>query len=291
MITETGYGKVNLALEITARRADGYHTIDTIFQSVGLYDRVFLAPDDHFSLSSSQDALLCDHTNLAYKAYAAMCAYTGRQDGVRIHLEKHIPVAAGLAGGSTDCAAVLRGLNRLWELGLSQAELAHIGAGLGADVPFCVYGGTMRGRGIGDELTMLPALPPWPVIILHPAVTVYTKEAYALFDSAENIAQAAVSEMEAAVQAQDREAVIRAMGNTFAQLVMPSVPEIRMCYELLQAQGLVPLLSGSGPTTFALVPEHINIDVVYESLCQAAPHMDVYKTTCTGGDCDRHENN
>lgn len=176
-IVEKGYGKINLALAITGRRADGYHNIDTIFQSIGLCDAVTVSEADVFELTCSQPSLACDETNLAYKAWKALCPYKKDNQQVAIHIEKHIPIAAGLAGGSTDCAAVLRGLNRLWGLGLSEKELCRIGAGLGADVPFCICGGTMRGTGIGEELKRLPPLPAWPVVIVHPRVPVQTKQA------------------------------------------------------------------------------------------------------------------
>ena len=146
-IVETGYGKINLALAITGRRSDGYHDIDTVFQSIGLCDTVTLQDADEWQLTCSVPGLACDETNLAYKAWQALCPYKKDNQPVAIHIEKNIPIAAGLAGGSTDCAAVLRGLNRLWGLGLSQADLCHIGTGLGADVPFCICGGTMRGTG------------------------------------------------------------------------------------------------------------------------------------------------
>ena len=149
-IVETGYGKINLALAITGAREDGYHNIDTIFQSIGLCDTVTLREAEEFQLTCSVESLPCDETNLAYRAWKALCPYKKDNHGVAIHIEKRIPIAAGLAGGSTDCAAVLRGLNRLWELSLSQQELCRIGAKLGADVPFCICGGTMRGTGIGE---------------------------------------------------------------------------------------------------------------------------------------------
>lgn len=181
-IVETGYGKINLALAITGAREDGYHNIDTIFQSIGLCDTVMLREAGKFQLTCSVESLPCDETNLAYRAWKALCPYKKDNHQVAIHIKKRIPIAAGLAGGSTDCAAVLRGLNRLWKLSLSQQELCRIGAKLGADVPFCICGGTMRGTGIGEQLRRLPSLPSWPVVVLHPRVAVQTKRAYALFD-------------------------------------------------------------------------------------------------------------
>ena len=159
MIEEKAYGKINLALRITGRRDDGYHDIDTVFQSIGLYDTIRLEPADCVEISCSEPALPCDRSNLAYKAYEALRPYCKGKAGVRIHIVKKIPIAAGLAGGSTDCAAVLRGLNRLWHLGLSYDQLCRIGARLGADVPFCIRGGTARGTGIGEILKKLPSLP------------------------------------------------------------------------------------------------------------------------------------
>ena len=253
-IVEKGYGKINLALAITDRRADGYHNIDTIFQSIGLCDTVTVSEADAFELTCSQPSLACDETNLAYKAWKALCPYKKDNQQVTIHIEKHIPIAAGLAGGSTDCAAVLRGLNRLWGLELPETELCRLGAGLGADVPFCICGGTMRGTGIGEELKRLPPLPAWSVVIDHPRVPVQTKQAYALFDSRIQTAPVAVDAVEQAVRAGDFQGLTAAMGNTFEELIIPNVPQVADCQQRLTALGLQPLMAGSGPTVFALVP-------------------------------------
>ena len=253
-IVETGYGKINLALAITGRRSDGYHDIDTVFQSIGLCDTVTLQDADEWQLTCSVPGLACDETNLAYKAWQALCPYKKDNQPVAIHIEKNIPIAAGLAGGSTDCAAVLRGLNRLWGLGLSEKELCRIGAGLGADVPFCICGGTMRGTGIGEELKRLPPLPAWPVVIVHPRVPVQTQQAYALFDSRSHTVPVAVDAVEQAVRAGDFQGLTAAMGNTFEELVIPNVPQVADCQQRLTALGLQPLMAGSGPTVFALVP-------------------------------------
>ena len=253
-IVEKGYGKINLALAITDRRADGYHNIDTIFQSIGLCDTVTVSEADAFELTCSQPSLACDETNLAYKAWKALCPYKKDNQQVTIHIEKHIPIAAGLAGGSTDCAAVLRGLNRLWGLELPETELCRLGAGLGADVPFCICGGTMRGTGIGEELKRLPPLPAWSVVIVHPRVPVQTSQAYALFDSRIQTAPVAVDAVEQAVRAGDFQGLTAAMGNTFEELIIPNVPQVADCQQRLTALGLQPLMAGSGPTVFALVP-------------------------------------
>lgn len=284
MIEEIGYGKVNLGLRIVRKRDDGYHEIDTVFQSIGLSDTVSLQEAPAFTLTCSDASLPCDATNLAYKAYRAICQHTGRHDGVAIHIEKQIPLAAGLAGGSADCAAVLRGLNRLWHLGLSLDELAYIGATLGADVPFCVYGGTMRGRGIGEDLTPVGTLPPWPVLVLHPHVPVRTQEAYGWFATTPDVPVVQIEPLLQAIAQADRAAVIKAMDNTFVYLVKPHVPEIGQCYDLLAQYGLRPLVSGSGPTVFAIVPPDKDAHVLYEALRAEAPQIDIYETTFVGGE-------
>lgn len=253
-VVETGYGKINLALAITGCREDGYHDIDTIFQSIGLCDTVTLREAEEFQLTCSVASLPCDETNLAYRAWKALCPYKKDNHQVAIHIEKRIPIAAGLAGGSTDCAAVLRGLNRLWNLDLSKEDLCRIGAELGADVPFCICGGTMRGTGIGEQLRPLMPLPTWPIALVHPRVAVETKRAYALFDGKKKTGTIDVDAVEAAIRQGDFESLTTAMGNTFEELVMPDVPQVAQCRERLASLGLKPLMAGSGPTVFALVP-------------------------------------
>lgn len=294
MIEEKGYGKINLALAITGRRDDGYHNIDTIFQSIALHDTIRLEEADEFTLTCSDAALPCDATNLAYKAYAALLPYCRAPRGARIHIEKHIPVAAGLAGGSTDCAAVLRGLNRLWRLNLPRQELCRIGAAIGADVPFCICGGTMRGTGIGEMLQPLPALPSWPVIIVHPPVPVYTGKAYALFDAVhEAVHPVQVDEAAEAVKAADFQALEAAMANTFEELVIPDMPMIETCRAVLRQHGLRPLMAGSGPTVFALVPPSMPAEDVYRAAAAENKNLnfDIYMSSLVGGNGDPNEKN
>lgn len=285
MIEEIGYGKINLALAITGRRDDGYHTIDTIFQSIGLHDVIQIEESDAWQLTCSDARLACDETNLAYKAYMALTPYSqGRS--ARIHIEKHIPIAAGLAGGSTDCAAVLRGLNRLWSLALTEAELCRIGATLGADVPFCIVNGTKRGKGIGDLLSPLPPLPSWEVLILHPKVPVYTKKAYSLYDSKETVQPIPVEQAAEAIRQGDFEGLMQHMENTFEELVIPDVPIIATCKELLCRLGLQSLMAGSGPTVFSLVPSRQNGQELYEALQKevARRPIEVYITKLVRGE-------
>lgn len=276
-IIEKGYGKINLALAITGRRRDGYHNIDTVFQSIALCDRIHITESEDFSLTCSVKTLACDETNLAYRAWQALCPYRKDKQNVAIEIEKKIPIAAGLAGGSTDCAAVLRGLNRLWQLHLSLDELCRIGATLGADVPFCLHGGTMRGKGIGEELQALPPLPAWPVVIIHPHAAVQTKKAYALFDTQPLSLPIDVGATEKAVRRQDFAALEKSLANTFEDLVIPDLPVVAEYKERLQTLGLQPLMTGSGPTLFALVPPARLTEI--SQAVQAWTAVDVYLTT------------
>lgn len=284
MIEEKGYGKINLALCITGRRPDGYHDIDTVFQSIALCDTIRLERADDVQLTCSEPALPCDRSNLAYKAYEAMRPYYKGSSGVHIHIEKHIPIAAGLAGGSTDCAAVLRGLNRLWQLHFSDSRLCEIGAALGADVPFCIRGGTARGTGVGEVLKRLPSLPDWPVLIIHPHVAVHTGEAYELFDRQTIQSPVDINAQEAAVRTGVLERVMDSLGNTFEELVIPIVPEIRHLKQMLHREGLRPLMSGSGPTLFALIPPQHKHHEIAARLRAVLQDADIFTSTLVTGE-------
>ncbi len=266
MIEEKAYGKINLALRIVKKRPDGYHEIDMVFQSIELHDTVTLEEADSLQLSCSDAALPCDASNLAWKAALALQEYAGIRKGAAIHLEKRLPLAAGLAGGSADGAAVLRGLKTLWGLDISVRELQEIGTSLGADVPFCIGGGTCRGRGIGELLEPLVPLPSWPVLIVHPGLAVHTGKAYSLFDDGKVRRTVDVEAMVQAVGKGDFAAVQQSLGNTFEELVFPFYPALPAYCQVLQEAGLTPLMSGSGPTIFALVPPDQDGLALYEEL-------------------------
>ena len=220
----------------------------------------------------------CDESNLAYRAYKALLPFSEDLQAVRIHIEKRIPVAAGLAGGSAECAAVLRGLNRLWRLALPDEALRRIGRSLGADVPFCISGGTMRAGGIGEILVPLKKLPPWDVLIVHPHVLVHTDEAYDLFTHSCTAHAVDMGEMVNSVAAQDFESICSAMGNMFESLIMPHVPAVGRCKDMLTRLGLMPLMTGSGPTVFALVPPEKDGEEMATALREAGRNVDVIVT-------------
>ena len=170
------HAKINLYLDVVGKREDGYHNLETIFHSIGLHDDVIISNKEtkDITVRCEHPAVPCDSRNLAYRAAQLLSDAVGGLGGIAIDIHKRIPVAAGLAGGSANAAAVLHGVNELFELGLTQEHLMRIGAQLGADVPFCLHGGAALGFGIGDQLTRLPALLDLPLLLLNPGIEIST---------------------------------------------------------------------------------------------------------------------
>lgn len=186
MVIETkAYAKINLSLDIVGKRADGYHLLRTVMQSVSLYDTVSAEKSGEIFLSCETPGLPLDEKNTAVKAARVFFSETGLSGGVRLRMEKRIPMQAGLGGGSADAAAVLHLLNRLYETGFSVKELCRMGEKVGADVPFCVFGGTALAEGIGETLRRLEPMPPCEIVIVRPETGVSTAEAYAEIDRRE----------------------------------------------------------------------------------------------------------
>lgn len=189
-ITAKAPAKINITLDILSRRADGYHDVDMLMQTVSLYDEITITanPDDteqgEITVTCNKEGVPCDSSNIVYKCAKAFFDYTGKVHGdMTIHIEKSIPFGAGLAGGSADGAAVIVILNRLYDTKLKEDELCKIGEKVGADIPFCIVGGTRRATGTGTTLHKLPKLPPCYVLLCKPEVSISTAKAYALADS------------------------------------------------------------------------------------------------------------
>lgn len=185
-LTVLAPAKLNLFLDITGKRHDGYHLVNMVMQTVSLYDEVTVALDDSdgIRIQCSDKSIPCDETNTAYRAAASFLSrLEGEKPGVSIRIKKRIPSQAGMAGGSTDAAAVLYALNELTEAGMEKDELAELAEETGTDVPFCVYGGTMTAGGIGTILSPLPDMPDCSIVIVKPELAVSTAEAYARSDA------------------------------------------------------------------------------------------------------------
>ena len=222
------YGKVNLGLDVVRRRDDGYHEVRMIMQTVGLFDRLELkkTSGDSVTLSANLRFLPVNEQNLVCQAIAAVKKKYSIKSGVEAYLEKRIPIAAGMAGGSSDCAAALRGMNRLFELGLKKEELCEIGAGLGADVPYCVIGGTALAEGIGEKLTKLPPVPDCHILIAKPGVSVSTKTVYENLDVPGLLSHPDITGMISAIENQDLKGITGRMENVLETVTIPRYPVI-----------------------------------------------------------------
>lgn len=250
-ITVKAYAKINLTLDIGSRRTDGYHDISSIMQTVSLEDTLTVTRQLCGVTAVCQHLdVPIDTRNIVRKAARAFFAHTGITGGCHIILQKSIPTQAGLGGGSADAAATLRALNALFEAGLSVDELCAIGARCGADVPFCVCGGTALVGGVGEKLTPLPT-PEGHVVILKPSVGISTVEAYAQYDAAGDVPHPDTEGCLAGVYAGDIRAVAAGCGNVFEYLSLPE--EIGQAAQKLLEQGaLVAQMSGSGSAVFGL---------------------------------------
>ena len=285
-VERRAYAKVNLGLDIIGRRKDGYHLVRMVMQQIGLYDVLTFEktaePGVRLQLAEGCtipdiDEMPLDDRNLIVRAAKAVLEKYDIRCGMTITLEKHIPMAAGMAGGSTDCAAALTGAAELFGIGTTPEELAELGVRLGADVPYCLMGGTALAEGIGEKLTRLPDLPDCRFIIVKPSFGVSTKEVYTAYDAlaeeqspADEKSSAVVTGgtaaerrilhpdidgMEAALKAGDLVGVTDRLGNVLEPVTVARHPEIARIEERLKAMGITAtIMTGSGPTVFGILP-------------------------------------
>lgn len=252
MATSTNaYAKINLTLDITGRREDGYHLLRMVMQSVSLCDRLTLNEGDRgIRILCGRADVPCDESNTAYKAAAAFFAFSGTEPHIAIEIEKNIPSQAGLGGGSADAAAVLHALNKMYRTGYSKQTLCEIGVRVGADVPFCVLGGTALAEGIGEKLTALPPLPCCFLVICKPPVGVDTKNAYALADSA-GTAGMHTDAVLRAVRSGDLHAVSEHLGNDFERVIQ--LDDVTRIKQLMKSTGaLGACMTGSGSAVYGI---------------------------------------
>ncbi|MBQ2264603.1 MAG: 4-(cytidine 5'-diphospho)-2-C-methyl-D-erythritol kinase [Oscillospiraceae bacterium] len=245
--------KINLSLDVTGKREDGYHTLESIFQSVTVYDilTVGVSSGSGITLRCSIPALPCDERNLAYRAAQAMLEASGKKCSVQMTLHKHIPSGAGMGGGSADAAGVLFALNKLLRCGYSNEKLREIGIKLGADVPFLLMGGTVLAEGIGEILTPLRPLPELPLVILKGRQSISTPKAYAAIDALEAPFHPDTKQMRKAVAEQDAALLAKSCGNTFEDAV--GIPDVQRAKEALLADGaLCAVMTGSGSAVFGI---------------------------------------
>lgn len=262
------FAKINLLLDIVAKRTDGYHDLFMVMQSIGVYDTVSVAKNDtgEIKITCNIDNIPLDRKNIAYKAAELFFEKTNIENtGIDIDIVKRIPHSAGLAGGSADGAAVLVALNKLYSAGLSDDELCGIGVKVGADVPFCIKGGTLLAQGVGDVLSKFKPLKKCYIVLAKPEAGVNTAQAYSQFDKVGKTHTPDKIAMINAIQNGEISDVASNMENVFEQFIdVPDKVEIK--YIMRESGALGTCMSGSGPTVFAIYDDEEKAKSVLDKL-------------------------
>lgn len=261
LLTLSANAKINLTLDILGTREDGYHEVAMIMQEISLHDTLSMGKINQgisltIVIEGQQGTLPADESNLCWQAAALVQKEYNLQEGVEINLTKRIPMAAGLAGGSADAAAVLKGMNHLFRLGMTEARLCELGARLGSDIPFCIMGGTMLSTGRGEVLTRLPSFPRLSVVLAKPPVGVSTAWAYKTYDAGYDGPHPDNEAMLAAIHGGDAHKATGLLCNVLEGVTETEHPVIADYKRLMMEHGaMASMMSGSGPTVFGLVRE------------------------------------
>lgn len=281
MLTELARAKVNLTLDVLSKRADGYHEVSSILQMLELSEEVELKKFSGISLKLDAtkipggETVPHDEKNLAWRAAVEVQKFCGKNLGVAIELVKKIPAAAGLGGGSADAAAVIRGMNRLYELNLTDKELCKIGAVIGSDVPFCIVGGTCLATGHGELLTRLAPIKKFNVVLAKPHGEISTAWSYKTYDENPVATHLPTQEIIAQLADENYDAAFKNFGNLLEGVAIKKIPAIADCKNKMLAAGAkVALMSGSGPTVFALTDD----DKVAEKIAATVNDAQIFLT-------------
>jgi 4-diphosphocytidyl-2-C-methyl-D-erythritol kinase len=260
--------KINLSLDVLHKRPDGFHEVEMVMTTIDLADRIELTnlTDDTIKILSHNRFVPDDGRNLAYQAAQLLKDRLDIKKGVAISIDKVIPVAAGLAGGSSDAAATLKGLNRLWDLGLSLDELAELGSEIGSDVSFCVYGGTALATGRGEKIEHLPAPPNCWVILAKPTIGVSTADVYKNLNVS-NVQHPSTEAMISALNRNSYSDICSNLGNVLESVTLDMYPEVAQIKDQMERFGAdAVLMSGSGPTVYGLVQYESRLHRIYNGL-------------------------
>lgn len=274
--------KINLGLDVIRRREDGYHEVKMVMQTIHLYDRLEICKkkDSEITMETNLSFLPTNENNLVCKAAKLLQDEFEIPEGVHIKLRKYIPVAAGMAGGSTDAAAVLYGMNRIFKLGLSRKELMERGVKIGADVPYCIMRGTALAEGIGERLSPLPPMVKCPVLIAKPAISVSTKFVYENLKLNEETVHPDMDGLMSAIQSQDLKKIAAGMGNILEEVTIPQYPIIQQIKDKMCEYGaLNAMMSGSGPTVFGLFEDKETAQRAFHKMKKSGLARQVYLTT------------
>ena len=275
--------KINIGLDVTGIREDGYHEVSMIMQTVNLFDKLTITKtkDSSVTMSTNLKFLPVNDDNLCIKAAKLLLEEFNVPTGVHIELEKHIPVAAGMAGGSTDAAAVLFGVNQLYKLKLSRQDLMERGVKIGADVPYCIMRGTALAEGIGEVLTPLPPMIKCPVLIAKPSISVSTKDVYTSLDACfDTVKHPDINQLIEDIKVQDLEALCSHMGNVLEEVTIPMHPIIADIKTHMLEHGAVgAMMSGSGPTVFGFFKDNKTAKAAKDALTETGMVKQLYLTT------------
>ena len=274
------YAKVNLGLDVLRRREDGYHEVRMIMQTVDLYDDLNISKtkDQKISITANLKFLPVDENNLIYKAAKLFLDACGISEGVTVDLKKHIPVAAGMAGGSSDAAAVLYSMNELFQTGLTLPRLMELGVKIGADVPYCLMQGTALAEGIGEKLTELPSMMECPVLVAKPGIHVSTAFVYGNL-KLDNVLHPDIDAQIAAMKEKNLKKTADCMGNVLESVTIPKYPVVAKIKDCKIKNGaLNAMMSGSGPTVFGLFEDEKTAKAAYQTLYDQGLAKWVYLT-------------
>lgn len=274
--------KINLGLDVVRRREDGYHEVRMIMQTIQLYDRLDIkrTQEPGIQIQTNLSFLPVNENNLIYKAAKLLMDEFSITDGVSVKLDKRIPVAAGMAGGSTDAAAMLIGVNRFFSLGLTKRQLMERGVQIGADVPYCIMRGTALAEGIGEALSPLPPMVKCPVLIAKPSISVSTKFVYQNLKLDDTTIHPDIDRLIDDIKAKNLHDIAAHMGNVLETVTIPNYPVIDEIKKHMLSNGaLGAMMSGSGPTVFGLFDNEDTAKKAYKAMRSSHLARQVYLTS------------
>ena len=280
LVQKKAYGKVNLCLDVLGVLENGYHQVSMIMQTVDLYDVITVkkSAEKGIRITCDKGDVPEGRENLAYRAADALLWEAGIEPALEIHIQKNIPVAAGMAGGSTDCAAVLEAVNELYDLKRSRKALQRIGVKLGADVPYCLMGGTALSEGIGEILSPVPEPPECVVLLAKPDLHISTKYVYEHLDL-NQVEHPPVQDMIRDLEQGDLEGLCSHMGNVLESVTGPEHPEVGAIEKIMKGSGaLEAVMSGSGPTVFGIYREKESAEEAKEKIMKEGLSKEVFVT-------------
>lgn len=273
--------KINLGLDVLGKRDNGYHDVRMVMQTITLHDKVKITKiqEDRIEISTNLFYLPNNENNIAYKAAQMLRQEFGITEGVRIKLDKQIPVAAGMAGGSANAAAVLKGMNRLFHLRLSNTDLMERGVKLGADVPYCVMQGTVLAEGVGEVLTPLAPMPRCHIVIAKPPISVSTQKVYEALDAQAIQNHPHIDAIIGGLEFASLEGVAQNMANVLEDVTIQAHPEITTLKEMMMNGGaMASMMSGSGPTVFGIFSKEADARKTIKKIKHSGVAQQVYYT-------------